>query len=273
MESYKINCIKNLIIGYETIKASEETSQYKDDFVHVVLSKLKDYTEPVVVKIYDNNNFHLDIETKILEVINGYRNTATLICDFTCDDNKERYIKKITRHIHFCNKNGSSEINNNLHFFVYEYIAYGDISEFFMKNPDSKIIISLILQIMCVIIQLATIYGIYHGDINTGNILIDKIDNQNIDYCIEGTNFTIKTYGIIPKIIDYGRSNFYQKNTPIPINNVWFDVIMAFGVIYPYINDSVLKQKVLNISQKSEMSLPSLKDYYNYVYNTLFFSR
>ena len=43
MESYKINCGKNLLLGYYTIKASEETSMHKDEFVHVVLSKLKDY--------------------------------------------------------------------------------------------------------------------------------------------------------------------------------------------------------------------------------------
>lgn len=53
MESYKVNCVENLLLGYKTIK---------DDFVHVVLSKLKDYKDPVVVKVYDKDNFHLHIE-------------------------------------------------------------------------------------------------------------------------------------------------------------------------------------------------------------------
>jgi hypothetical protein len=96
MESYKINCGKNLLLGYHnthlwTLKipttsvvmsdigdtdwvfdtpncerAAEETSIHKDDFVHVALSSLQDYTKPVVVKVYDEENFHLHIEQNIL---------------------------------------------------------------------------------------------------------------------------------------------------------------------------------------------------------------
>ena len=99
MESYKINCGKNLLLGYHTIKASEETSMHKDEFVHVVLSKLKDYDKPVVVKVYDNDNFHLHIELNILKNITGFRNTAQLICNFLCNDDKNKYITKIKKQI------------------------------------------------------------------------------------------------------------------------------------------------------------------------------
>ena len=92
METYKINCGKNLLIGYNTIKASEETSNHKDDFVHVVLSRLKDYNKPVIVKVYDEDNFHLNIELNVLEKVTGFRNTAQLICHFSCNDDKNKYI-------------------------------------------------------------------------------------------------------------------------------------------------------------------------------------
>ena len=262
MESYKINCGKNLLVGYHTIKASEETSIHKDDFVHVVLSKLKDYDKPVVVKVYDEDNFHLHIELNILKKINGFRNTVQLICDFSCNDDKNRYITKIKKQIRFCGKG-----LNKLHFFVYEYIAYGDVSEFLTKKQDIIIIKSLILQITCVIIQLASIYKIYHGDINTGNILIDATNEIAIDYCIDGETFIIESHGIIPKIIDYGRSNFYKGD--IPNDEVWFDIILILGVIYPYIQNDELKQKILDISKKTEMYMPSLKDYYIYIRNSL----
>ena len=162
MESYKVNCGKNLLLGYKTIKASEETSMHKDDFVHVVLSKLKDYKDPVVVKVYDKDNFHLHIELKILQTINGYRNTAQLICEFTCDDDKDKYNTKIIKQIRFCG-NGS----NKLHFFVYEYISHGDVSDFLRGNQEVSILKSIILQVACIIMQLASIYKIYHGDINS----------------------------------------------------------------------------------------------------------
>jgi serine/threonine protein kinase len=262
MESYKINCGKNLLLGYHTIKASEETSIHKDHFVHVVLSELKDYNKPVVVKVYDEDNFHLHIELNILKKITGFRNTAQLICDFSCNDDKNKYITKIKKQIRFC-----GDGLNKLHFFVYEYITYGDVSNFLTKTQEINTIKSLILQITCVIIQLASIYKIYHGDINSGNILLDAINERTIDYCIEGETFIIESQGIIPKIIDYGRSNFYKEH--ILPEYVWFDIIMTMSVIYPYIQNNELKQKVLDISKKADLSLPSLKDYYIYIHTTL----
>lgn len=250
MESYKVNCGKNLLLGYKTIK---------DEFVNVVLSKLKDYKEPVVVKVYDKDNFHLHIELKILQTINGFRNTPKLICDFTCDDDKDKYNTKIIKQIRF--------YKNKLHFFVYEYIVFGDVSDFLEKNQESHVIKSIILQVACIVIQLASIYKIYHGDINSGNILIDITNEKNLDYCIEGQTFIIESYGIIPKIIDYGRSHFYKE--VISNNEVWFDVILALGVIYPYIQNSKLKEVVLDISKKEDMQKESLKDYYMFLFDKL----
>jgi serine/threonine protein kinase len=258
MESYKINCGKNMLLGYHTIKGSEETSSHKDDFVYVVLSILKDYDKPVVVKVYDEQNFHLHIELKIIKIINDYRNTAKLICDFSCNDDKTKYITTIKKQLRFC---GNSI--DKLHFFVYEYISNGDISVFLSKNQDIEIIKSIILQITCVIIQLASIYKIYHGDINSGNILIDTISKEHIEYCIENEIFIIKTHGYIPKMIDYGRSNLYKGN--IINNEVWFDIILMLGVVYPYIQDVQLKQKILEISKKTELNLPFLKNYFTYI--------
>ena len=119
MESYKINCGKNLLRGYHTIKSAEETSIHKDDFVHIALTKLKDYDKPVVVKVYDADNIHLHIELNILKQVIGFRNTPRLICEFSCNDDKNKYITKLKKQISFCG-NGL----NKLHFFVYEYIAH-----------------------------------------------------------------------------------------------------------------------------------------------------
>jgi serine/threonine protein kinase len=262
METYKINCGKNMLIGYETIKGSEETSNHKDDFVHVVLSKLKDYDKPVVVKVYEEDNFHLHIELNILKKVRDFRNTPTIICDFSCNDDKNKYITKIKKQIQFCGKS-----TNKLHFFVYEYIVNGDISVFLSKNQDIEIIKSIILQTTCVIIQLASIYKIYHGDINSGNILIDTISDDNINYCIEDETFVIKTHGFIPKIIDFGRSNFYKG--AIKPDEIWFDIILMLGVVYHYIENVSLRQRILDISKSADLYLPSLKDYFIFIRDKL----
>jgi len=262
MESFKINCGKNLILGYHTIKGAEETSTHSDEFVHVALARLKDYNKPVVIKVYDERNFHLPIEQNILKSIAGFRNTASLICDFSCQDDKNKYISKIQKQMRFCG-NGK----NKLHFFVYEYISHGDISDFTKKYTNYAAIKNIILQMTCVIIELATIYRIYHNDINSGNILIDTTDEKTLEYCIEGEIVRIESHGVIPKIIDYGRSNFYEEN--VPNTRIWFDIILMIGVVHRYVKNDMVEKKLLDITEKIDMQLPTLMDYYLYIHKLL----
>ena len=259
MTTYKVNCGKNLLLGYKSIKSAEETSMHPDDFVHVIKSKLQDYNEPVIVKIYDENNYHLHREIKILERINGYRNTALLICHFSCKDDKNNYFSKIIKPmkpIRFC-ANGS----HFLHYFVYEYIATGDISTFFTKNTDKGVVKSFTLQLTAVIIEFAFVYRIYHGDINSGNIMVDTTEEKTLDYCIENETVTIETYGIIPKMIDYGRSRFYKDKTISP-NIVWYDIIDVLIVINRYYDNDQFTNNTRNLSEKE---FTSLTDCYRYV--------
>jgi serine/threonine protein kinase len=258
METYKINCGKNKLYGYKSFKSAEETSMHKDDFVHVVLSKLQDYDKPVVVKIYDANKLDLLLERKILEKIRDYRNTARLICEFSCDDDKNNYITKLTRQIKFCERG-----TNKLYFFVYEYIAHGDISDYLQKTRDKKIIKTLILQVVCVIIELAEIYKVCHGDLNSGNILIDTTDEKTLEYKIGDEIIVIESNGVIPKIIDFGRSKFHTE--PVNIEHVWYDIIMVITLINTYAKNYEVDLSNAQNQDPYELSLPSIKDYYFYV--------
>lgn len=263
METYKVNCGKNLMLGFKSIKAAEETSLHPDEFVHVLYSKIKDYDKPVVIKVYDVNNYHLDIEKDILNAINGYRNTAKVICDFTCNDDKNNYLKKIKKNIRFCG-NGGYDL---LHFFVYEYIPYGDISDYFTKHKkDVNATRSIILQMVCVIIELATIYKINHGDLNSGNILIDKTNEKTLEYKIENQRFTIETFGVMPKIIDYGLSRFIDN---IVIKDIWYQIIMLLDVIFKYVKDDEIKQKISNILRSHNRRFLSLTECYIHVRDNL----
>jgi serine/threonine protein kinase len=256
MKSYKVNCGKNLLLGYNSIKSAEETSMYPNDFVHVIKSKLENYNDPVVVKIYDSENRHLHSEIRILEKINGYKNTALLICHFSCKDNKKNYFSKIIKPmkpIQFC-ANGSQ----SLHYFVFEYIANGDISTFFTKTSDTNLIKSFALQLTAVIIELAVVYRIYHGDINSGNIMVDTTEEKTLDYCIETETVTIETYGIMPKMIDYGRSHFYIDKTVSPNVVVW-DIIDVLMIVNKY------AQVANNISNLYEIKFASVMECYRYV--------
>jgi serine/threonine protein kinase len=264
MSSYKVNCGKDLLLGYKSIKSAEETSMEPDYFVHVIKSKLQDYNEPVVVKIYDSGNRHLHREIKILERINGYRNTALLICHFSCKDNKNNYFSKIIKPmkpIRFC-ANGS----HSLHYFVYEYIASGNIGEFFTKNTDKDVVKSFALQLTAVIIELASIYKIYHGDINSGNIMIDTTEEKTLDYCIENETVAIETHGIIPKMIDYGKSGFYETDViPIPIYLVWEDITNSLCILTRYVQYDKFDKNISALFNNDTKKFSNLTECYLYV--------
>ena len=265
MESYKINCGKDLLLGYESIKAAEETSMRPDDFVHVIMSKLENYNEPVVVKIYDSENGHLYTEINILKKVKDYRNTARLICHFSCNDDKTSYFRKIIKTmkpIRFCSKG-----TRLLHFFVYEYIANGDISDFFTKNNDINLIKAMTLQITAVIIELALVYKVIHGDINSGNIMVDTTEEKTLDYTIDGKIYTIETHGWMPKMIDYGKSSFYTHRMITP-DDVWDDITNALNIIAHYTNEKTKKNIIdLFINTKH---FSNLTDCYLYVRNNIF---
>ena len=265
METYKINCGKNLLLGYTSIKSAEETLMHPDDFVHVIKSKLENYNEPVVVKIYDSENGRLYTEINILKKVKDYRNTARLICHFTCKDDKTSYFRKIIKTmkpITFCSKG-----THLLHFFVYEYIANGDISDFFTKNNDINLIKSMTLQITAVIIELALVYKVIHGDINSGNIMVDTTEEKTLDYTIDRKTFEIETYGWMPKMIDYGKSRFYTDRIISP-DDVWDDITNALNIIAHYTNEKTKKNIIdLFINTKH---FSSVTDCYLYVRDKVF---
>ena len=69
-------------------------------------------------------------------------------------------------------------------------------------------------------------------------------------------------------MIDYGRSSFY-RGEEVSKEEVWFDIVLALGVVYHYIQNMELKRKVLSFSTATDKILPSLKAYYEYVYDVL----
>ena len=97
--------------------------------------------------------------------------------------------------------------------------------------------------------------------------MIDTIDDKTIDYKIEDETFTIQTYGVMPKIIDYGRSKFY-KGDILP-QDIWDDITVALGVIYNYIENTELKKNIYNISNNFDIRFTSVIECYIYVRDNL----
>lgn len=247
MQTYKVNCGKTLMLG---MKKNENA--------------LHDYDTPVVVKIYDKHKLFLWNNERIFKKIYNYRNNVKLICDFSCDDETDEYIIKLKKYLSKCN------ITDDLgHIFIYEYISYGNIYSFFTKNKDIRIIKNIILQIVCLMIQLGEKYGICHGEIYSGNILIQSINEKTIEYQIDDETFTIETYGVMPKVTDYGRSRLMEK---VPVYMILQYVIDTLCLINKYIKDAPFKKNIYDICVSNidnTIEFKNSKDFYIYLRDIL----
>jgi hypothetical protein len=98
------------------------------------------------------------------------------------------------------------------------------------------------MQIEIAIIILALDYRISHGDLNSGNILIVKTNKKIIKYNISGKCYNIKSFGILPILIDYGRCSNYIGRCKICAEPIIDDVFIAFSVLRMYLNQNNQKK-------------------------------
>ena len=140
VDTVKISCENNNIVGNETIKSSEETSMNDEDFVHVIKSILTEYNKPVVVKIHSSSTIQVKKELLALNKLKDFQNSVKLICDFSCMDDKTRWKKPVLKPVKFCNNKTDS-----LHFIVLEYIENIQFESFFNRKPSSEELYSIFL--------------------------------------------------------------------------------------------------------------------------------
>lgn len=264
VDTVKISCENNKIIGNETMKSSEETSMNDEDFVHVIKSILTEYNKPVVVKIHSSSTIQVKKELLALNKLEDFQNSVKLICDFSCMDDKTRWEKPVLKPVKFCNNKTDS-----LHFIVLEYIENIQYESFFNRKLSIEELCSIFIQIELAIITLALDYRISHSDLNSGNILFSQTDKNIVKYHILGEEYSIKSFGIIPKFIDYGRCHNYIGRGKINTEYIIDDVFFAFGMLRMYINDETIKDKILKwySNYKYTKDLPKL------IYDTKMFFR
>lgn len=90
VQTYKANCVKNKLQGYKSLKTGDDNT----DFGHVLMGNLDGYTGTVIIKVSDMDIYYKREKTA-LSAIEGFRYHAKIICDFTCNDDKERWMKNI----------------------------------------------------------------------------------------------------------------------------------------------------------------------------------
>jgi len=67
---------------------------------------------------------------------------------------------------------------------------------------------SSLMQIIMTMLTYQELYGLTHNDLHTNNIMYIPTEYNYIFYRYNNTNYKVKTYGKLWKIIDYGRGTY-----------------------------------------------------------------
>jgi serine/threonine protein kinase len=201
------------------IEKSIKTPESEDMFGHVAIGQMIGTDDKVVVKVYNKNDFMLQKELDILRTLftSKCNNIIRLICDFQCSrQNKIIWNTKIQKKQHVCHRRlSNSHIQSDLHFLVLEYIPHGNIGDFLEQHPEKlsfEQFTSFVRQSILCLLEVYERFAIHHGDIHSGNILINFIEEQTHSYKISNKTFDIETHGCEPIFIDFGRANRSSKS-------------------------------------------------------------
>ncbi|UYV80582.1 hypothetical protein LAZ67_19000799 [Cordylochernes scorpioides] len=77
-----------------------------------------------------------------------------------------------------------------------------------LKHLGSQQKQSVIVQVAVALACAEEQMDFKHGDLHTNNIVVSATDKKSISYNVEFQDFEVPTYGVMARIIDFGRSHF-----------------------------------------------------------------
>lgn len=234
--TYKVSCEGNQLLGKESFKSASEVGSSDQDFVHVIRSILTDHNQPVVVKMHLAGTYFIQNELAIMSKLEGYDHVVQKVCDFQCNDDKKRWQHHVRKPATFCQPGGLDK----LHLIVMEYIEDGDVAKVFDSNQTKHEIHDMFLQTALTISELGAKFKVYHGDLNSGNILFEKTDKKYASYSVLDRYFRVKTHGRTPKLIDFGRGGDYDGK--VQQRGILDDIYIVLSVLCNWIKDPDIKR-------------------------------
>jgi hypothetical protein len=172
-----------------------------DGFSVIGLSKILE--TPVILKIMDNT-WRSKKEKKVNKVFRlfPHKNIVQSICEFSCKDDKIKWLTNIEAPRLLCSPNGKTDFT----IIVQEFIKGGDLSENIKWNYNTWK--SVTLQLLFTSIELFDKFGFIYEDWNLRNILWDTTDVKTIIYLAYNKKWTVRnTYSISPVFTDFSRSD------------------------------------------------------------------
>lgn len=243
-QTFLMTCNPGDLIGLHTIDQKPPNARRIDDALQVIKGELRDYPDPVVIKIYCGSEPSLKQELAFYcDIANtDFKAFVPAICIMMCDDDVRYYSKYYSdviqdRKLRVCKmapiiRTSEKTDDNNRIYSTYEYKHYDRITAIvtpFMKCGDYStfmsvcnipndpriqvpILYSVIMQMVLSTAELALRYGKLHGDINSGNFLVRPLGSGNqsntkqMTYLIDNVQYSVPLAGYEVLLTDFART-------------------------------------------------------------------
>jgi tRNA A-37 threonylcarbamoyl transferase component Bud32 len=223
----------------ETLKGPDDAAY--DAFVHVMKGLLRD--NPVVIKLQEVGRLS-EREARIATVLSRHAppNVVVPICEFKCKNDFIEWKQPLTSAKQFCS--GKTDTTS---VFVMEYIPH-NLIEFLSVTPvTAPVYRSILKQLGFALANLHSSLKMTHGDIGSGNLMLEITDSARIiQYTIGGQVFAVDTLGYEPILIDFQRSAQYsgQPDYGMLADEIamTFDVIARWAKEPPFSITSVVEE-------------------------------
>lgn len=234
------------VIPMESLKAADES----DVFVHVLKAVFRDeQNEPVVVKLQSARGPAVPKENLIYARTEGHRHVVRRICAFDCLDTESRWLQRLPAGTlpagGIC-----SGGPDRLHVAIYEYIDH-DLLEQLARLSEEEVV-SIVRQLAMGLVELATKYGISHGDIGSGNLRLERDTTEAVvTYTLsENQSVSIPTTGWRPVLIDFQRGWVKAPSEDFDVELVRDEPATLLYVASRWVHNAPLRERLLTASER-----------------------
>jgi len=210
------------ISATKTLKSPDEVAY--NSFAHVMEGLLEN--EPVVIKLQTVgrlSNREATVTAYFREKTR--RNIVVPICQFQCHHDLVKGQKPLPV------RAGSDPMLSVL---VLEYLPH-NLIDYLVSQPVSDLVrVSILKQLGFTIIQLHLVDRMSHGDIGSGNMMLDVGEPRRNDYVIRGKTWSVDTHGVEPILIDFQRSTAFTGRASRDI--LVDEIALAYDVLARWVH-------------------------------------
>jgi hypothetical protein len=200
------------ITATKTLKSPDEVAY--NSFAHVMeglLAQGNGANEPVAIKLQTIGRLsNREATVAAYFRANPRRNIVVPICQFQCPHDLVKWQKPLPVRAgsrRLCD--GTKGSDPMLSVLVLEYLPHNLVDYLVSQPVSDPVRVSILKQLGFTLIQLHLVDRMSHGDIGSGNMMLDVGEPRRNDYVIRGKTWSVDTHGVEPILIDFQLSTAF----------------------------------------------------------------